>query len=264
MQFVDTHTHLFASEFESDIADVIESAKVLGVSRFFLPNIDSASIAPMLKLCRDYPGNCFPMMGLHPCSINEHYEEELRVVDYWLEKSSEKRDAPAFYAVGEIGIDLYWDKTFFVQQKVAFIKQIELAKKYKLPIVIHTRNSFEETFSIVKQLNDENLRGIFHCFSGSKEDAEKIISLGGFKMGIGGVLTFKNSGLDKVVGDIPLEYLVLETDSPYLAPVPYRGKRNESKYVVMVAQKLSEIKKIPIEEIAAKTTKNALDVFNVK
>lgn len=181
MQFIDTHTHLFASEFDADRDDVVKNAIEKGVSKFFLPNIDSTSIAGMLQFSQKFPTNCFPMMGLHPCSVNEHYEQELRVVEYWLQKSSMGIWPLKFYAVGEIGIDLYWDKTFFVQQKYAFKKQIELAKKYKLPIVIHTRNSFEETFEIVSELNGQDLSGIFHCFSGTLDDAKKIISLGGFK-----------------------------------------------------------------------------------
>ncbi len=261
MNFTDTHTHLYAEEFDADREDVVKDAISKGVEKFFLPNIDSNSIPGMLQLTKLFPLNCFPMMGLHPCSVNERYGEELSVVEYWLGKKN--ADAPKFYAVGEIGIDLYWDKTFFVQQKHAFRKQIELAIKYNLPIVIHTRSSFEETFEIVSEMNSEKLNGIFHCFSGSISDAERIISLGGFKMGIGGVLTFKNSGLDKVVKEIDMKHLVLETDSPYLAPVPYRGKRNESSYIIDIAQKISEIKEMDINEVGRVTTANALEVFGM-
>jgi len=251
---VDTHTHLYADEFNADRKQIIEQAINRGVKRMYLPNIDSSSIVALFNLEKDFPENCFPMMGLHPCSVNNKYSDELKVVEHWLQKKK-------FYALGEIGIDLYWDKTFLNQQKDAFKRQIEMAKKYKLPIVIHTRNSFNEVYEIVKVMNNENLKGIFHCFSGTNEDAEKIISLGGFKMGIGGVLTFKNSGLDKVVEQIDMKHLVLETDSPYLAPVPHRGKRNESSYIKLVAEKLAEIKNISIETVAEITTKNALEIF---
>ena len=252
---VDTHTHLYATEFDPDRDAVIRKAIDNGVEKFFLPNIDSSSIPSLFDLCKKFPHNCFPMMGLHPCSVNNKYGDELHVVEHWLGKRK-------FYAIGEIGIDLYWDKTFINQQKDAFAQQIELAKDHELPIVIHTRNSFNETFEIVSQMNDEKLKGIFHCFSGTLEEADKIISLGGFKLGIGGVLTFKNSGLDKVVKDIALENIVLETDSPYLAPVPHRGKRNESSYLVLVAEKLAEIKNTDLASVADMTTKNAFEIFN--
>ena len=210
----------------------------------------------MLALAMAYPENCFPMMGLHPGSVKENYEEELKLVEAELSRQK-------FYAVGEIGIDLYWDKTFIREQKIAFQKQIAMAKKHALPIVIHMRNSFNETYEIVEALNDEELSGIFHCFSGSLEQAKKIISLGGFKLGIGGVLTFKNSGLDEVIREIDIKHLVLETDSPYLAPVPYRGKRNESAYLVNVAEKLAELHHISIEEVANITTENSKVVFGI-
>ena len=252
---VDTHAHLYANDFDADRSQMIRKAIDSGVSKFYLPNIDSTSIPGLFNLCKEFPGNCFPMMGLHPCSVDNRYGDELQVVEHWLSKMK-------FCAVGEIGIDLYWDKTFINHQKDAFKHQIELAKKNKLPIVIHTRNSFEETFEIVSEMNDDSLKGIFHCFSGNLLEAKKIISLGGFKMGIGGVLTFKNSGLDKVVKEIELENFVLETDSPYLAPVPHRGKRNESSYINLIAQRLSEIKNIDLQTIAEVTTKNAFELFN--
>ena len=251
---VDTHAHLYASEFDADRREMINNAITSGVEKFYLPNIDSSSIPGLFNLCKEFPGHCFPMMGLHPCSVDNKYGDELHVVEHWLSKMR-------FCAVGEIGIDLYWDKTFINQQQDAFRHQIGLAKKYNLPIVIHTRNSFDETFEIVSEMNYTGLKGIFHCFSGSIEEAKKIISLGGFKMGIGGVLTFKNSGLDKVVKEIELENFVLETDSPYLAPVPYRGKRNESSYINLIAQRLSEIKNIDLKIVAEVTTKNALELF---
>ena len=252
--FIDTHTHLYAEEFNADRKQAIESAIEKGVTRMYVPNIDSNSIAGLFDLEKQFPENCFPMMGLHPCSVNERYADELKVVEHWLGKKK-------FYAVGEIGIDLHWDVSFLNQQKDAFRKQISLAKKFNLPIVIHTRKSFDEVFEIVLEMNEKNLRGIFHCFSGTVEEAEKIISLDGFKMGIGGVLTFKNSGLDKVIKEIDLKHLVLETDSPYLAPVPFRGKRNESSYITIIAEKLAEIKNVSLNEIEEITAKNAFEIF---
>lgn len=251
--FIDTHTHLYAEEFNNDRAQVIKKAIGAGVKKLYLPNIDSTSIEGMLELEKSYPENCFPMMGLHPCSVNESVEAELKIVEEWLSKRK-------FCAVGEIGIDLYWDKTFFEQQKMAFQKQIDWALHYDLPIVIHCRDAFDEIFEILSA-NKKLPKGIFHCFSGSLEQANKIIDLGGFKLGIGGVVTFKNSGLDKVVEQLDLQHLVLETDSPYLAPVPFRGKRNESSYLMMVAEKVAQIKKSSIAEVAEITTKNAEEIF---
>jgi TatD DNase family protein len=252
----DTHTHLYADPFDEDRPSMIQRALDAGVSRMFMPNIDSESIPGMFALAKAFPENCFPMMGLHPCSVNEEFQKELKVVEYWLSQRT-------FYAVGEIGIDLYWDKTFAEQQAYAFEFQIRLAKKHGLPIVIHTRNAFNEAFDIVKRNHDSTLRGIFHCFSGSAEEAEKVISLGSFKLGIGGVLTFKNSGLDKALRDISLEHLVLETDAPYLAPVPHRGKRNESAYLALVAEKIAQLKNTSMEEVARITTENSKHIFGV-
>ena len=254
MQLTDTHTHLFASEFDADRAEMINRAVEKNIARFFLPNIDADSIAPMLAMCDAFPDKCFPMMGLHPCSVFNDYEAQLAIIKEWLDK---KR----FYAVGEIGIDLYHDVTYAEQQKMAFRKQIEWAKELGLPIVIHCRNSFKEVFEIVYELKDEKLRGIFHCFSGTLEEANKIIKLGDFKMGIGGAVTYKNSTLPQVLKDVSLSHIVLETDSPYLTPVPFRGKRNESAYLYYVAEKLAEIYQIPIERIAEVTTRNSFDVF---
>jgi TatD DNase family protein len=264
MILIDTHAHLYAEEFNNDRDQVIARATEQGVKLFFLPNIDSASIPGMLSLAEKYPGICFPMMGLHPCYVTKTYEDDLKVVMDEIKKSfSAGALAQRYFAVGEIGIDLYWDKTFSEEQQDAFRKQVLLAKEYKLPIVIHTRNSFDETFAIVEELNDESLSGIFHCFSGNAEQAGKIIGLGGFRLGIGGVLTFKNSGLDKVIEEIDMKYLVLETDAPYLAPVPHRGKRNESGYVRLVAEKLAAIKGISLEEVARITTENAKNIFGI-
>lgn len=260
---IDTHAHLYAEEFDNDRETMISRAFEKGVTKIFLPNIDSASIPGMLDLAEKLPGNCFPMMGLHPCYVTKNYQNDLEVVASWLKKAGSP-GGTRFYAVGEIGIDLYWDKTFFAEQQDAFRQQILLAKEYSLPIVIHTRSSFNECYDIVKELNDDSLTGIFHCFSGNTEEALQVISLGGFKLGIGGVVTFKNSGLDKVVSEIGLEHLVLETDAPYLAPVPHRGKRNESAYISIVAEKVASIKGITPGEVEEVTTENAMEVFGIR
>ncbi len=254
MILTDTHTHLYSDEFESDRTTLIENAISKGVKRFFLPNIDSNSISKMFLVEKQFPENCFPMMGLHPCSVNATYQHELQVIEHWLSKRK-------FVAIGEIGIDLYWDKTFIQQQQDAFRRQIELAKKYGVPYVIHSRNSFDEVMEIVNEFKNEHIKAIFHCFSGNVEQAEQVIASGNFKLGIGGVVTFKNSGLDKVVEAIDLKHLVLETDAPYLAPIPHRGKRNEPDYLLLIAQKIAEIKKISVEEVAALTTQNSVEVF---
>ena len=255
MILTDTHTHLYAEAFAPDQEAMIQRAIASGVTRMFMPNIDGDSIPGMFALAKKFPEHCFPMMGLHPCSVNEHFQKELMVVEHWLGQRP-------FYAVGEIGIDLYWDKTFAEQQAYAFEFQIKLAKKHHLPIVIHTRNAFSEAYEIVARHN-EDLTGIFHCFSGSREEADQVMALKGFKLGIGGVLTFKNSGLDKIIADIPLDYLVLETDAPYLAPVPHRGKRNESAYLTYVAGRIAELKGITVEEVADRTTANSKQLFGV-
>ncbi len=220
----------------------------------FLPNIDSTSIDAMLNLEKEFPGNCYAMMGLHPGSVKENYLDELKIVEGWLSKRK-------FIAVGEIGMDYYWDKTFVEQQKDAFSKQIDWAKKYNLPIVIHQRECFEDCFEIVKSKNDSSLKGIFHCFTGTIEEANKILALGNFKLGIGGVVTYKKSSLPEVLKQIDLKHIVLETDSPYLAPVPHRGKRNESSYLTIIANKVAEIKGITVEEVAKITTENAQQIF---
>lgn len=255
MVLTDTHTHLYSTEFESQNIQLIETAIQKGISRFFMPNVDSKSVAGMLDMERQFPENCFAMMGLHPCSVNETVEEELKMVEDWFKKRK-------FVAVGEIGIDLYWDKTFLKQQQDAFRKQIQLAKEYNLSFVIHSRNSFDEVIEIISEFKSENIKAIFHCFSGTIEQAEKVIESGNFKLGIGGVVTFKNSGLDKVVEAIDLKHLVLETDAPYLAPVPYRGKRNDPEYLLLIAKKIAEIKNISIEEVAEITTKNSKEIFS--
>ena len=250
---IDTHTHLYLQHFKEDIDETLERAKLDGVHEYYLPNIDSTSIEDMLLLEKKYPNRCHAMMGLHPCSVKANYQEELDIVKQWLEKRP-------FCAIGEIGIDLYWDKSTIEEQKKAFITQVGWAKELNIPIVIHARESLDILIDLVKKEKDHRLRGIFHCFTGTSDQAKQIIELG-FYMGIGGVLTYKNSGLDKTVEQIPLEWLVLETDSPYLTPVPYRGKRNESAYVKNVATKLSEVKKVEFEEIAVATTANAKKIF---
>jgi len=257
MQFIDTHSHLYSSQFDEDRTQAINEAISAGVSTILLPNISSEYTKGMLELCIEFPKNCFPMMGLHPCDVNEdNIDAELLHVEQELAKGK-------YIAVGEIGLDLYWDKTKLEIQKKAFIHQIELAKKHKLPIAIHVRDSFTEAIEIVEKLNDENLRGVFHCFTGSVEDAQRVINLGNFYLGIGGVLTFKNSGLDKTIVDIELQHLILETDAPYLAPTPFRGKRNESKYIVNIAEKLAEVQQIEIEDVAKITTLNAKKLFGL-
>ena len=253
--FIDTHAHIYASQFKKDQADVLRRAFEQNVEKIYLPNIDHTSIDDMMEVEAKYPDNCFAMMGLHPCSVNKDFEKELYQVETWLGK----RD---FVAIGEIGTDLYWDKTFFEQQAEAFKIQVEWAKKYKRPIVIHCRDSFQETIDLLTPLMDESLTGIFHCFTGTLEDAQKAIELG-FLLGIGGVSTFKNGGLDKVLPDISLDHLVLETDCPYLAPVPHRGKRNECSYIPLIASRLANIKGIEIEEIEQKTTENAQKLFGM-
>lgn len=226
-----------------------------GVKYMLLPNIDSASLSSMKKLHEDFPVNCLPMMGLHPTSVKEDYEKELELVE---KEHAENK----YWAVGEIGMDLYWDKTFREQQQDAFRRQLKLAKKLKLPVSIHTRDAFEEIFTIVKAELTNDLKGIFHCFTGSAAEAKKIMSTG-FKMGIGGVLTFKNSKLGDVVKEIPMDHFVLETDSPFLTPMPFRGKRNQSSYTTFIAEKLAEIKGISEEEVAERTTLNALEIFDL-
>jgi TatD DNase family protein len=253
MVLIDTHCHLYAEEFDQDRAAMISRAQASGVQRFYLPGIDSASIPAMLQMEKVYPGICFPMMGLHPCYVKENYQEELAIVKNWL-------DQRPFPAVGEIGLDYYWDKTFMQQQQKAFALQMDWALEKKMPIVIHTRNAMQETIDMVKPYAAKGLTGIFHCFSGSYESASQIIKMG-FYLGIGGVITYKNAGLPEVLEKIGLEHLVLETDAPYLTPVPFRGKRNESAYLTYVMDKLVETKRILPTELARITTENAQKIF---
>lgn len=250
---IDTHTHLYAEEFNADRTALIQKAINNGITKFYLPNIDSTSIDGMHQLETDFPQHCFAMMGLHPCSVNANVEQELSIVKDWLGKRKYK-------AIGEIGIDLYWEKAFLKEQQHAFKMQIEWALEYNYPIVIHCREAFDEIYEVLTSFK-KIPKAIFHCFSGSAEQAKKIIALGNFKLGIGGVVTFKNSGLDKVVEQIDLEYLVLETDAPYLAPVPFRGKRNEPSYILEVAKKVAEIKNVSMAEVAEVTSSNADIIF---
>lgn len=253
MHLIDTHTHLYSKEFSEDLDEVVKHSTEKGVQQFLLPNVDRNSIEPMLELERKYPGVCFPMMGLHPCSVGKNYKEDLEIVKTWLNKRS-------FCAIGEIGMDLYWDKTYREEQEEAFIMQSAWAVELGVPIVIHSRETTDLLIDIIKNINNPKLTGIFHCFGGTLEQAEQIIELG-FSLGIGGVLTFKKSGLDQVLSSIDLDHLVLETDAPYLAPVPYRGKRNESTYIRIIAEALAKTKQVSVEEVAQRTTANARKIF---
>ncbi|MBF0693752.1 MAG: TatD family hydrolase [Flavobacterium sp.] len=255
MILTDTHTHLYSSEFDQDREAMIARAISGGVTRFFVPSIDSTYTASMYELQAKYPENIYLMMGLHPVYVKENWETELAHVARELKQRK-------FYAVGEIGIDLYWDKSTLEIQKLAFKKQIQLAKQYGLPINIHCRNAFDEVFEVLESERDDKLFGIFHCFTGTSEQALQAISLN-MKLGIGGVATFKNGQIDQYLHIIDLEHIVLETDSPYLAPVPYRGKRNESAYILNVAQKLAEIYSVSVEEIARVTTENSRKVYGI-
>ncbi len=253
MNLIDTHTHLYAEEFKQDIDEVIARAQAAGVEVFYLPGINSNDIPAMLQLEADYPGVCKPMMGLHPCYVKENWEQELAIIEQWLKQRS-------FAAVGEIGLDYYWDTQFKTQQQFAFNQQMEWAVQYALPIVIHTRNAMQETIEAVKPFAAKGLKGIFHCFGGSYESATQITDMG-FLLGIGGVLTYKNAGLPAILEKIDLKHLVLETDAPYLSPVPYRGKRNESSYLKQIVEKLSAVKGVSEQEVANITTANAMALF---
>lgn len=256
MILTDTHTHLHLDDFNRDRSDVLKRAFDKGVNNLLLPNIDSSSINDLHKLCDEYPNNCFPMMGLHPGSVKENYLEELKIME-------EHFASRKYIAVGEIGIDLYWDKTFVKEQEYVFRYQLELAIQKKLPVVIHQRESYNEIMAVINDLNNQKLSGVFHCFTGTYEQAIEIVDLG-FMLGIGGVLTFKNSKLSEVIRKVDLEHIILETDSPYLTPAPFRGRRNESSYTYHIAEKLAEIKNISIEEVAKITTANATQLFKLK
>jgi len=251
----DTHTHLYSEEFDQDRTEMIQRAKDAGVSRFFIPAIDSSSTERMFDLEKNFPNDVFLMMGLHPTYVKENYKEELAHVKKWINKRP-------FYAIGEIGIDLYWDKTFVTQQQEAFRTQIQWAKEKKLPIVIHCRDAFDEVFEVLEAEKGADLFGIFHCFTGTLEQAKLAISYN-MKLGIGGVATFKKGKIDKFLNEIDIKDIVLETDSPYLAPTPYRGKRNESAYLTNVVDKLVDIYGLTFDEISAITTQNSKNIFSV-
>jgi TatD DNase family protein len=252
---IDTHAHIYSEDFLHDVDEVLQRAYDNDVKKIVLPNIDSGSVKRLLDLADAYPHLCFPLMGLHPTSVAADYREELEAVEYWLEKRK-------FYGIGEIGIDLYWERTFLNEQQDAFRYQVKLAKSYRLPIIIHVRDSFDEVFSIVKEEQDGNLKGIFHCFTGTEEEAKKIIDQG-FLLGIGGVVTFKNSDLASVIQNVSLQNIVIETDAPYLTPVPKRGKRNESAYLVYVAQTLAKVFDTSVNEVAEITSENARSLFGI-
>jgi len=255
MVLTDTHTHLYYETIDTKRDALMQRCKDNSIDRLFLPNVDAASVPLMFGLLNAYPQNCYPMLGLHPCSVKEGWEEELAIIQPALHQHK-------IYAIGEIGIDLYWDKTFLTEQVQAFNLQIKWAKALKLPIVIHCRDAFNEVYQVLQDEQDSDLRGIFHCFTGTLEQAQKVTALG-FYLGIGGVVTYKNAGLDKILPEIDLKHIVLETDSPYLTPVPYRGKPNESSYLTYIAQKVAELHQTDIENVAKITTENSKKVFGI-
>ncbi|XWN35431.1 MAG: TatD family hydrolase [Roseivirga sp.] len=255
MELIDTHAHLYAQEFGSDLAQVMARSLEYHVHQVYMPNIDLATIDAMLALEDQYPNQCAAMIGIHPCHIGEDFEKQLAQVEAWLGKRP-------WAAMGEIGMDLYRDKTYQAQQEQALAMQLTWAQQHRLPVAIHCRHAFKETIRLIEQHQDGHLRGVFHCFSGTAQEAAQIIELG-FYLGIGGLLTFKNAGVDRVVADIALDHLVLETDAPYLAPTPYRGQRNEPAYLLQIAEKLADIHEVSVETVAAVTTTNANHLYNV-
>jgi len=257
MKFSDTHCHVYVEQFDNDRELVISNANGSNIGRFFLPNIDSTYISRLKNTTIQFPGQVFPMMGLHPCSVKENFQDELEIIETELFKKNNLN----FVGVGEIGLDLYWDKSLLDQQKEAFKIQVGWALKLDLPIIIHVREAFDEIFDLIDSIYQPELKGIFHCFTGNQEQADKILEYQNFKMGIGGVLTFKNSGLSDVVKNIPLNKLVLETDSPYLAPHPNRGKRNEPSYLLYIAEKLAAVKGVSLAELSKITEQNTNEVF---
>jgi TatD DNase family protein len=255
IKLVDTHAHIYLPEFDTDRDDCIIRAENLGISTLILPNIDSKSLEPLIETVKKYPKNCYPLVGLHPTHVKANYNDELEIVFSAFKKHK-------FFGIGEIGIDLYWDKTFFEEQKFAFEAQVNFALKEKLPVVIHARESFNEIIQCLKKINSAEFTGIFHAFTGNIQQACEVIEMG-FSLGIGGVLTFKNSHLPEVIQQLDLNHIVLETDSPYLAPVPHRGKRNESAYIALIAQKIADITGTSFEQVAEITTKNACAIFKI-
>ncbi|MEJ2595798.1 MAG: TatD family hydrolase [bacterium] len=255
MRLVDTHTHLYLEQFKEDRQKVVQRALEQGVEIMLLPNIDADSLQDMQEFHREFPDHSLTMMGLHPTSVKEDFETQLALVEQELSSGN-------YCAVGEIGMDLYWDKSYLEHQRIAFRHQLKLAKTHKLPVSIHTREAFDEIYAIVKEELTDELKGVFHCFTGTPEQAEKIIQLG-FSLGIGGVLTFKNAKLGDTLSGVPLKNLVLETDAPFLAPVPYRGKRNESSYLRIIAEKLAEVKRVRLEKVAETTTQTAAEIYQL-
>ena len=257
MQLVDSHSHLFLEEFAEDLPAVMERARQAGVTHIFMPNIDSTTLEAMLQVCAAYEGFCFPMIGLHPTSVNENYVEELSVVERMLKQPN------SFVAIGEIGMDLYWDKTFLREQQIAFEKQVEWALEYDFPVVIHSREAFEYIYKVLLPYKNSSLTGIFHSFTGDAAEAARMLEFPGFMLGVNGVVTFKKSNLPLVLKDVPLDRIVVETDSPYLTPVPFRGRRNESSYVQYTLGKVAEVYEKTLEETAEITSRNALKVFGI-
>jgi TatD DNase family protein len=258
MQFIDTHTHLYLDEFDSDRSAVIERAINKGINKFLLPNIDAETVDSMLNLCQQFPANCFPMLGLHPTSVKTDWKAQLAGFESVLFSN-----AHPFIAIGEIGLDFYWDKSFAEAQIKALHVQFEWAKKLNLPVAIHTREAFPEMLDEIEKAQDGSLRGVLHCFTGDLAEAQRAVDLG-FLLGIGGVLTYKKSALPGIIQQIDVKHLILETDAPFLPPVPYRGKRNESAYLIETALKLATIKQLSMEEIARQTTQNAIELFKLK
>ena len=257
MNLIDTHSHIYSEDFDADLPNVIERARLAGIGRIYLPNIDSTTIERMLRLCHDYKGYCYPMIGLHPTSVNENYEKELAIVGQQLAAANE------YVAVGEVGLDLYWDKTFLEEQIYAFDRQIQWALEYDLPLIIHSRDAFEQIREVMRPYKDTSLRGIFHSFTGSVQEANLLLEHDKFLLGINGVVTFKNSTLPAALKAVPLERIVLETDAPYLTPVPYRGKRNESAHLKYTLAKVADIYMQTPERVAEQTSANALKVFGL-
>lgn len=255
MKLIDTHAHLYLEEFEKDVEFCIKNAKKENVENVVLPNVDAASAPKLLALWESDPNFFVPMMGLHPCYVKENYKQELAQIEAYFLRHN-------FASVGEIGLDYYWDTTKIKEQQEAFVRQINWAKDKNLPIAVHCREAFDDILSILEKEQNGNLRGVLHCFTGTAEQAEKLIDLG-FYLGIGGVVTYKNGGLDKSLAKVDAKNLVLETDAPYLSPVPYRGKRNESAYLIYIAEKLAEVLNIEIEDLALQTSKNAKELFNI-
>lgn len=254
MGIIDTHAHLYDKAFDEDRDTIVQNAQQAGVQKIILPNVGEQTLQPMLELEKNYPNYCYAAIGLHPQEVRENYKEQLLFVE------KELQNRP-YIAIGEIGIDAYWDKTYITQQTTAFVQQVEWALAYQLPIIIHVREAFKEVFAALQPYQKSGLRGVFHSFTGGVAEAEQIIRLGGFKIGINGIATFKNGGVAEVVAQIPIQHIVLETDAPYLAPTPYRGKRNETAYIVQVRNKLSELYQLPYETIDQTTTASAMSLF---